>query len=713
MGEVIKTVCSTCYCGCGVLAQVENGRVVKIKGDPEHPYSQGALCPKGYSSLELLYHPDRLNYPLQRVGERGEGKWQRISWDEALSTIANKLNETKARYGPEANSISAGAWIYGNTGITAHFGYLIGTPNWVNLTHICFGPMATATRTTIGYFAGINVTETLSNEVLAARCILLWGANPRASAPYPLGEGIFEVKKAGTKLIVVDPRPTDYAKEADIWLRIRPGTDAALALGMMNIIINEALYDQKFVNEWCFGFEKLREHVNEYPPEKVSKITWIPESDIKKAARMFATNRPSCLCQRVSLDQSYNSVHSSRATLILTAICGNLDLKGGNLLPGMAAVKSEFTVGWIEGLNNLPPLIKEKRLGAKEVPLYSGADVDGAMVHPTFWANAVLTGIPYPIKTMIALNNLVLPAQDAKKIWQALNKLDFLATVGLFMTPTAELADIVLPAACWLERDGIRSYPGHPYLTPIQHRAVTPQYERWDDVKVFIELAKKMELDIPWRTVEDFNDHRLKPMSITFKELKDKNFITIPKEYQRHEKGKFQFLTPSKKVELYSTFLEEKGYDPLPPYIAPPETSSEFPLILIGGRRSMEYIHSSGRQLSMLRKVNPDPTIEINPETAREKDIRDGDWVWVETVYFDKQERVKFKAKLVKELHPLVVCAENGWWFPEMPGPEHGCFESNINVIIPDDVYEPMYGSTNIRSVPSRIYKALAGLHQE
>ncbi|MFC2047387.1 molybdopterin-dependent oxidoreductase, partial [Chloroflexota bacterium] len=322
MEKIVTTACSTCYCGCGVLAHVEDGTALIIKGDPEHPYSQGALCPRGYSALELLYHPNRLNYPMQRVGERGEGKWQRISWDEALSTIANKLNKTKEQYGPEANSISAGAWMYGNTGITAHFGSLIGTPNWVNLTHICFGPMATATSVTIGYYAGINITETVSDEVLASSCILLWGANPRASAPYPVGEGIFDVKEKGTKLIVVDPRLTDYAKEADIWLQIRPGTDDALALGMINVIINENLYDKKFVDEWCFGFEELKDRVNEYPPEKVSKITWIPESDIEKAARMFAITKPSCLCQRVSLDQSYNSVQSSRATLILTAICG-------------------------------------------------------------------------------------------------------------------------------------------------------------------------------------------------------------------------------------------------------------------------------------------------------------------------------------------------------------------------------------------------------
>ena len=268
------------------------------------------------------------------------------------------------------------------------------------------------------------------------------------------------------------------------------------------------------------------------------------------------------------------------------------------------------------------------------------------------------------------------------------------------------LSDIVLPAACWLERDGVRGHPGSLSLSvPIQHEVVEPLYDRWDDVKIFIELAKKMALDIPWQTVGEFIDYMLKPMKITFNELEGKNFISIPKEYKRYERDKFQFITPSNKVELYSTFLEKYGYDPLPSYKAPPETSSEFPLILIGGRRSMEYIHSAGRQIPMLRRRNPDPIIEMSLETAKEKGIMDSDWVWVETIYFGDKERVRFKAKLVEEIHSQVICIEHGWWFPEKLGPEHGCFESNINVVIPDDVYDPIYGSTNIRSVPSRIYK--------
>jgi anaerobic selenocysteine-containing dehydrogenase len=702
--KVIKTVCSLCYSTCGVLARVKDGKVVDIKGDPDHPTNRGGLCPKGLAGIELLYHPDRLNYPLKRAGKKGEGKWQRISWDEALDTIAGKLKEIKERYGPEAISTAIGAGLYSNAGITGYFGYLLGTPNRLHVGYICFLPAGMATLATIGYPTPNTCTEIVLDEVLNSSCILLWAANPKFASPYPLGQGIFDVRKKGTKLIVVDPYPTDYAKVADLWLRIRPGTDDALALGMMNVIINEGLYDKEFVRKWCFGFDELKEHVQQYPPEKVAEITWIPAGDIVAAARMFARTRPSCICQRVSLDHSYNSVQTSRATFILTAICGNLDVKGGNPLPAPMPFKAELTLA--AKMDELPLEVLEKRIGAKQFPIASGPKVGIGFVEPFLWADAVLTGKPYRVRALVtSANNSLLQMQDTKRVWQALEKLDFSVTLELFMTPTAELSDIVLPVASWLERDGIRGQPSYPQVIGFQHKAVEPLYERRDDVEIFIELARRMGLDIPWQNLEEFSDDRLAPKGITFQDMKGKNFIAEPKEYERHEKGKFSFKTPSKKVELYSSFLEQYGYDPLPSYKAPPQTTPEFPLILVGGRKSMEYIHSAGRELPMLRQRRPEPTIDISPETAGENGIRDGDWVWIETIYFGDKERVRFKAELVEGLHPQVVRVEHGWWFPEKPGPEHGCFESNINVIIPNDVCDPIIGSTNLRSVPCRIYK--------
>jgi len=703
--RTVKTVCSLCYCACGVLARVKDGKVVELKGDPDHPNNKGSLCPKGLAGIELLYHPDRLNYPLKRMGERGEGKWQRISWDEALDTISDKLKEIKERYGPEAICIANGAGLYANIGIIGYFSSLLGTPSRLHVGHICFLPACMAARATIGYPTPITNTEIVVDEALNSSCILLWAANPKFASPYPVGEGIFDLKKKKeTKLIVVDPYPTDYAKMADLWLQIRPGTDDALALGMLNVIINEELYDKEFVREWCVGFDELKKHVQQYSPEKVSKITWIPEKDIIAAARMFSQTKPACTVQRVSLDHSYNSVQTSRAVLILTAICGNLDMKGGNLLPTHLSPVSEFY--WAAQQDRLPRDILEKRIGAKQFPISSGPNALLGFIQPFLWADAVLTGKPYKVRALVSsANNSLLQMQDTRKVWKALQNLDFSVTLELFMTPQAELSDIVLPVSSWLEREGIRGQPEYLQVISLQHKAVEPLYERWDDTDIFIELAKRMGLDIPWQTVEEFTDERLKAKGTTFQELEEQNFITEPKEYERPKKGKYSFPTPSKKVELYSSFLKDYGYDPLPCYKAPPETTPEFPLVLIGGRKSLEYIHSAGRQIPMLHKRRPEPTIDINPKTAEEKGIRDGDWVWVETIYFGDKERVKFKAELVDGLHSQVVRVEHGWWFPEKPGPEHGCFESNINVVTPDNIVDPIMGSTNLRSIPCRIYK--------
>jgi thiosulfate reductase/polysulfide reductase chain A len=702
--KIVKTVCSTCYCSCGVLAQVKNGRVVEIKGDPEHPSSKGALCPRGLSALELLYHPDRLNYPLKRVGMRGEGKWQRITWDEALDTISERFTAIKERYGPEAICITNGAALYHNLGTSRYMAYALGTPNYINAAYICFMPSAMAALATTGFKVPITATEVINEEALNSSCILLWGANPRVSVPYPVGEGIFEVKKRGTKLIVIDPRPTDYAKVADYWLQLRPGTDDALALGMLNTIIKEEIYDKEFVSEWCFGFDKLKTHVEEYTPARVSEITWVPAKNITEAARMFAKTKPASIVQRVPLDQSYNSVQTSRAILILGCICGNLDMQGGIPLPTPMPIKSELAIAGYH--DQLPRDILEKRLGAKEFPLASGPHLPGGITQPAMLINAILNGEPYRIRALLtSANNFVLMMQDTRKIWKGLQELDFLVTMDQFMTPGAELSDVVLPACCWLERDGVRGHPAYPFVIPIQHRAVEPLHERRDDVDFLIELARRMGADPPWQNSIDLANDQLSPMGVTIEDLDGKNFLARPREYERHKKGRIEFPTPSKKVEIYSNLMEKWGFDPLPPYKAPPQLTSEFPLVYIGGGKYTEYMHSSGRQLNMLRKNRPDPTLEMSPETAKEKGIRNGDWVWLETSYFENQERIKFKVDIIKGLHSKVVFSANGWWFPEMPAPEHGVFEANPNVVIPAMPYDPIFGSANLRSVPCRIYK--------
>lgn len=703
--RIVKTACGICYCACGVLAHVKDGEVYKIEGDPDHPHNKGNLCPKGKAGIELLYHPDRLNFPQKRIGERGEGKWQRISWSEALDTISQRLEEYKEKDGPESICLASGAAVYGTFGIMGYFAYLLGTPNISVPGNICFLPAGLAQRATMGYDKALFANEMVSDEIFNAKCILLWASNPRNSLPYPIGEGIFTAKENGAKLIVVDPRPTDYAKMADLWLQIRPATDDALALGMVHILIKEELYHKGFVADWTLGFDELKKHVQPYTPERTSKITWIPEEKIIAAARMFATTRPSFICQRVPIDQNLNAVQTSRAIILLRSLCGDdFDRKGGNPLPADKNIMSEFV--HFAQTGQLPREIKQKRIGAEELPLCSGPDVSLGFCHPTLTAKAILTGKPYKINALlITSHNPISSTPDTKLIEAGLRKVPFSVAMDLFPTPTTELCDIVLPAAGWLERDGLRGHPAYPYLTSISHRAIDPPFERWDDIHFYIQLAKRMKLDIPWSTVEEYVDCRLKNCEATFAQLKDTNFLSKPHEYERHLKGKFEFKTPSKKLELYSSLLEKYGHDPLPKPKDPPELTSQYPFVLIGGKRVLEYVHSAGRQIKSLRDAKPEPTMEMSPVTAEKMNIREGDWVWIETVNYGDREKAKFKAKLVEGFLPQVVSIDSQWWFPERPAPEYGCYESNINVAVAGDKYDPIFGSTNLKSIPCRIYK--------
>jgi anaerobic selenocysteine-containing dehydrogenase len=312
--QVIRTICHNCHSLCGVLVTVKDGVAVKIEGDPEHPLSKGFLCVKGLSHLQLVYHPERIKYPLKRIGERGEGKWQRTSWNEALDAIAHKFSEIIERYGPHSIAFCTG----GNTRMGAHAGFAlmrsIGSVNasWTDAPW-CWGPFPIAEMCTYG---GLLFTEARV-DAANSKCLLVWGSNP-INTYTVLGRELIHAIDRGAKLIVVDPRFTPLASKADVWLQIRPGTDAALALGMLNIIINEGLYDKEFVSKWCVGFDELKKRVDEYPVEKVAKITWLSADDIVRAARLYATNSPgAAIFPGVALEIQYNSVQTLRAIACL------------------------------------------------------------------------------------------------------------------------------------------------------------------------------------------------------------------------------------------------------------------------------------------------------------------------------------------------------------------------------------------------------------
>jgi anaerobic selenocysteine-containing dehydrogenase len=546
----------------------------------------------------------------------------------------------------------------------------------------------------------------------SSKCILVCGGNPVVSHP-PRGRDLLEgVKKNGAKLIVIDPRRILLAAQADIWFRIRPGTDVALIMGMLHTIISEGLYDKPFVEQYCYGFEKLAEHVEAFPAEKVAAITWLPAEQIREAARLFATTKPAVVHHRVAVDQNVNSTQTNRALVILAAVTGNLGIKGGNLLP--AHVAGYIPTGGIMGFCKLPPEITRGRLGADQFPLISGPDALFTFVHAAVAARAMLDGDPYPLRALyLAGGNPVVNMQNTRRTWEAFKSLELFVVGDFFMTPTAELADYVLPATTWLERDECcdESYMN---CVAARQKAIEPLYESRDDVQMVIDLVKKIPWAdrkyLPWESSQEFNDFRVQGMGMTFDQFKEKGYIAIEAAYKQYEeKG---FATPTGKVEVFSTIFEKHGYAPLPTYVEPPESPlstpellKDYPYILITGGRTIEYYHSSGRQIEPLRKRIPDPEIEIHPDAAGKEMIEEGEWVWVETPQI-KGERVRFKVKFSSGIDPRVVHAQHGWWFPENPAPDHGCFESNIDVVLSDGPpREPICGSVPTRGTLCKIYK--------
>jgi anaerobic selenocysteine-containing dehydrogenase len=713
MERVVRSVCQASHSECGVLVRVKNGKVVRIEGDPNHPLSRGYICPKGRAQPQLLYHPDRVKYPMRRAGERGSGNWERISWNEALNEIATKVTQAKEEYGPESIAAIHGTGPRPSLYSTGLLLLALGSPNVISVDlHICYIPSWVAERWTYGD----TVMMDKGPDYLNSDCIMVIGGNPLASHP-PYGLRILEAKRRRkAKLVVVDPRRIELAASADMWLQIRPGTDAALALGMIKTIIDEELYDKEFVDRWCYGFDKLKERVQEYTVERVAKITWVPADRIREAARLYATTKPAALHHRVALEHNINSTQTCRALAILVAITGNLDVPGGNVMP--------MHVEGIIGCANLigagplfrPELeIQEKRIGAKEYPLASGPDAVIPFVVAPLAHEALRDGKPYPVKALFcAGGNPMLNQQNTRSWGKAMkNNLDLLVVSEFFMTPTAELADYVLPVATWIERDDLCDIMYSGFIAARQ-KAIEPLYECWHDMKISIELAKRIPWAnrkfLPWDSVDEFNEALVKGAGLTFEELKEKGYISVPTKYKKYEKDGFG--TPTRKVELYATGLEKYGLAPLPFYREPPQSPvsspellKHYPLILYTGGRYLEFFHSEGRQIPDLRKRIPDPVVEMHPDTAKQLTIEDGDLVWIETPQV-KGERVVFKARLTTDVHPRMAHARHSWWFPEKPAPEHGCFESNINVVLTDDPpREEACASVNTRATLCRIYK--------
>ncbi|HXF88206.1 MAG TPA: molybdopterin-dependent oxidoreductase [Xanthobacteraceae bacterium] len=698
---ILKSVCRSCHGGCGVLLHVRNGRLVKVEGDRASPLNHGRLCPIGTSTLDLVYHPKRLHHPMRRLGARGSGRWERITWDQALDEISARLLAIRKEFGPEAIALGTGTgrhhirWV-------SRFGHALGTPNWCEPGFAqCFHPRVNTCILTFGDYPVCDYTGEIP-----PRCILFWGHNPINSGPD--GETRFNVHEAlahNPRIIVVDPRQTELAKKAEIWLQVRPGADDALALSMLHVLIAEHLYEADFVNRWTHGFEALAERVKPYSPEWAEPITWVGADKIRAAARLFAQTKPAMLEWGCAIEHTPKCIQTVRAVSMLPALTANIDVPG-------AWVFGMHGIGRFPSLiEKLAPEANAKRLGADRFKLLCGEGADLPAAHIPTLLQAMREGKPYPIKAFLIFgNNTLVTYAGSARVREALLNLDFIVCADLFMTPTAELADIVLPAAAWPELDQLAGLPTIAANVVLAQQKAVQIGECKSDEEIFVELARRMKLDACTEPVKEVLNAQLKAggLNMTFDELKQCGFVKVPFRYRKFEDGGFK--TPTGKIELYATRFQQLGYDPLPSYreppespLATPEVAKDFPLVLTTGGRISQFFNSEHRQIENLRKARRFPQAEIHPETAALYGIAHGEWMWIET----RRGRIRQKAKVTTGIDPRVINVEHGWWYPEQPGPEYGVWTSNANLLTDSQPpYDPAMGTYQLRALLCRVAPA-------
>ena len=729
--EIRKGSCPVCGNGCHLLAHVESGSVVKIEPDPES-YMNRRLCERGAHAVDYHHHPQRLNHPLRRTGARGAGKWERISWDQAMDEIAAKLYDIRGRHGPEAVAVLGGSPHGPGDPATWKWCNLWGTPNFFHLGKNCGEAEFFAECAIYGYDTVTSWAEGINPK--STSVAIMWGANPSESAP-GLWRSWQKAKEKGTKIFVVDPRPTACAKEADMWLQLRPGTDGALALGMINVIIEGGLYDRNFVDRWCTGFDELKALARRYPPDAASAITRVPADKIIEVARAYASAPAALLSYGVANCHLGSGAGLSGALgkCWLRAITGNLDKEGGNRFsdwPQYTAFLDE--VGWENQINH--PLRTRDNVSAHRWPVASVKSLAmyrEAMqrVYPKGWGaaqyciypapyhvwTAILDEDPYAIKAVISQGtNTLCSMGNSRHAYRALksDNLGLHVAMDHFMTPTAAIADYVLPATDALERPNMINLWGMSNAYIGRGQAVAPMFERRDDYQLWHDLGTRLGQGDRWpQTLEGWLDRLLEPAGVKFADFVRGWGYAPSKEYKKYEKTGFG--TYSGKVELVPSILVKLGYDPMEGYREPhwspvstPEIAKEYPLILISGSRVRTYHHSSNRQMEKLRQRYPHPLVQINPDTAAGLGIADGDYVYIETPL----GKIKQKAQLVEGLQPDVVHADGYWWYPERPESEpslFGVWESNINSILPDDPEFCDYtGDSYFRGLLCKIYKA-------
>ncbi len=681
------TTCHLCSGGRPIVAALEEGKLVSAHTQPGAPGEYKYFCPKLKAAPDILYSPKRLKSPLLRDTHGGSPYWKKISWDSALGKIAERLDAVRARHGAEALCWLTGhvpdygaPWDYAN-----RFMSLFGSPNIFGNGSICHAAREMAHVFTYGAMT--------TPDYKHSNCLVVWGKSEADTNPAGYNM-ILQALKNGAKLIVVDPVKTKLASIADMWLQIKPGGDGILAMSMLQVLINEEIYDHDFVRDWTIGFERLQLEVADYTPENVASRILLKPNEIRRAARIYAQTRPACMVDGNGLDMHLEVSQTMRAICILRALSGNLDKRGGDLIPKPLPVRD------IKLKERLPQNVPAISCDYPLFRQYNEVRADhtlGCVV------DAVLEEKPYPIKALIVQGtNPLVSMANSHRVLSALEKIEFMVVIDLFMTRTARVADIVLPATTPFETTQLNMKGMFSHHVTLQNQVVGWNANARPDWKIIFDLAKTLgfEREFPWNNVEEAIDYQLEPTGITVDMLRAGPEGLIYEDL-RYEKYRAEgFHTHSGKVELVSERYKKYGYPPVPRFVSGVENRisffenrEKFPFIGISGARPRCYVHSQFRNIPSLLEREPEPFVDIHPEDAEGLGIRDGEWVRIES----PNGWVRMKARTWNGVHTGTLRIAWGW------GESRS--EYSINNLTDDSEHDPVTSTTSNRCFFCRIVR--------
>lgn len=704
--ETKYSTCAFCDGRCAVKAEFDGERMRVLPANPDVP----AICSKAGLIDEYRLHPDRVTVPLKNVGARGEAQWREVGWDQALDEIAERLQAVVAHYGPEAVAFAEMPTNMGFGGITRRFMNCLGTPNYTAATQLCMGNTAQVHRATYGWFASADWAH--------ADCIVYFGQD-RDGERWPVEHlALGAALDRGAVLIEVDPRETDTAKRADYHLRIRYGTDAALLLGWINVVIEEGLYDRAFVEGSCIGFEELAARVAEYPPERVAEICGIDAELVRETARVYARSQAAIIPWGVVGDMQRNSTSMLRCQCILRAICGFLNRSETVFGPSLGGV----TNAQLAAFDLLPPEKRVLQLGRDIHPLltFEASDLyreanarEGVPYEPDILGEscacdpaalfAAMRGEgPYPVKAVFSVaNNTVMSYAGQQGIVDGFLNQDLVVAFEHWMTPTAQLADYVLPGDMWAERDVLGSqFDSAPFFSCGQaFREPVGACKSWYYVVKGLADRLGFAERFPWRDEHELYDYRLAPLGLTWDELVEQG------RAKNDPVALGRFVTPSGKVELASSVLADLGFDPLPSYEEPADPGCDacpagtYPYVVFAGFRERKSYNTNLHQIEALRSQEPEPQFFINPADAAGEGVADGVWCVVEAAY----GQVELLSKLDEAQPAGTLRVPHGWWKPETAqGVAAGLSSANLHndgMLFPDADWnlDPAQGVPNLR----------------